>query len=176
MLGLTIYLLIFFNLNIVHNYYQLPFLGIAALLIAFGFQWIHSKRENWVYVLFCLFLFANFLYAETQYYEVPTALDEMGKQIAAHTPEDALVIVSYQNFDCKNPRLLYRSLRKGWSLEEATVSSRVIQQLRQAGATHWVYIGQQSPIIMPDSLIPSSSQLVLPLQSSADSIFLFQLE
>lgn len=141
MLGLAVYTLVFFNLNAVHNYYQIPLLAPAALLCAWGLE-----RPKKLLVFFALLLVANILYAEKFYYKTETTHVEIGRLIRENTPDSALVIVTYGTMDCRDPRVLYRARRRGWSVEEAALKSDVVQRLqREQGAQYWAYVGERAP-------------------------------
>ncbi|MEL6868115.1 MAG: glycosyltransferase family 39 protein, partial [Bacteroidota bacterium] len=154
-LGVLMYVLIFFNLNFIHNYYQLPLMAPAAILAAWGLMDLsHRLHQYWrgslrqLKVLLLLFIFTGqMLFTEKAYYQIPHLEIEIGQLLRSHTPEEALLITSYAKYDCRNPKLLYRARRRGWSIEEAAIQASLIQRLHQEeGASHWAYIGAELPI------------------------------
>jgi len=54
--GTLVYVLVFFPLNVIHNYYQIPFLAPAALLLALGFEAMWTRVRPVAVILFVLFL------------------------------------------------------------------------------------------------------------------------
>lgn len=138
--GLGIYVLLFFNLNVFHNYYQIPFLGPVAIFTALALRELRKRFGNPIFVgvlSFCIIVCTAF--AEQKYYQLAPELDEVGAEIRKVLPPTALPIIVYQDFDCRNPRILYRARRRGWSLEEEAANPNVVQRLiEEAGATHLV--------------------------------------
>ena len=146
-LALILGVLIFFHKNVVHNYYQLPLLAPVAILIALGWRNLSASRPIRACGLFGLVAGVNFIYAELNYYKLPHDEIEIASLIRKHTPDSALVVVTYGQMDCRNPKILYRARRRGWSVEEAALKPEVIQRLHQEqGAQYWAYIGPSSPV------------------------------
>ncbi|MDO8969818.1 MAG: hypothetical protein Q7U74_03960, partial [Saprospiraceae bacterium] len=57
-----------------------------------------------------------------------------------------LVIVTYGNMDCRDPRVLFRARRRGWSVEEAALKPGVVERLQgEQGAEYWAYVGNKAP-------------------------------
>ena len=177
MLGLAAYVLIFFNLNFVHNYYQIPLLAPVAILCARGLQIAASNQPNRLYLFFGLLVAANVTYTEIAYFKISAEHVEMGRLIRQHTPESALVIVTYQNLDCRNPKILYRARRRGWSVEEAALRPEVIERLRlEEGAQYWAYIGATLPERqMKDYPGTLSQPKVFDLSTIPEKLYLFNL-
>ena len=44
--GTIVYLLIFFNLNVIHDYYQIPLLAITSFYIASSIDYLYRKINN----------------------------------------------------------------------------------------------------------------------------------
>ena len=146
MLGLAVYVLTFFNLNFVHNYYQIPLLAPMAILCARGLQSAASGKPGRMYLFFGLLAAANVAYTEMYYFKVSADHVEIGRLIRENTPDSALVIVTYENLDCRNPKILYRARRRGWSVEETALRPEVIGRLHhEEGAQFWVYAGADLP-------------------------------
>lgn len=136
--ALAAYVLIFFNLNVVHNYYQIPLLAPVAIGIAWGLQQV--KTTALTFGLLGLLAAGSILYAELFYYKINNEHVETAKMIRENTPDSALVIVTFQNMDCRDPRILYRAQRRGWSVEEDAVNDEVIRRLTQEqGAGYWAH-------------------------------------
>lgn len=134
-IGLAAYVLIFFNLNFVHNYYQLPLLAPVAILCARGLLIAAAGKPRRAYWYFAALLAANVAYTEFAYFKIAVDHVEIGRLIRENTPDSALIIVTYQDLDCRNPKILYRARRRGWSVEEAALNPVVLQRLqREEGA------------------------------------------
>src|SRR5690606_21565947 len=75
--GSLIYLNIFYNLNVIHNYYQIPFIAPFSILIALGIYGIYSKIKQPSYAkiialaLTMIIIGESYLYAENNYYQIP---------------------------------------------------------------------------------------------------------
>ncbi|MEM7103589.1 MAG: glycosyltransferase family 39 protein [Bacteroidota bacterium] len=156
MLGLLVYLCTFFNLNLVHDYYQIPFLPIASTLITIG---IFSLSGNAMVVRMNISRFAffgglgivilgNITNAELRYYktEDQRVLQEIGEIIEGTTPTSALPVITYNDFDVRNPQILYRARRNGWSVPLRNWNAEAINLLTEnEGATHFVFVGPGPP-------------------------------
>lgn len=177
MLGLAAYVLIFFNLNFVHNYYQIPLLAPVAILCAGGLQTAASEKSRRLLGLFGLLAVANIFYTEINYFKVTPEHVEAGQLIRQNTPDSALVIVTFQTMDCRNPKILYRARRRGWSLEEAALKPGVIERLhKEEGARFWVYIGAGlPPSQMTDYIASLPKPQVFDLKSAAQKLYIFDL-
>lgn len=154
--GTFVYVLIFFTLNLIHDYYQIPLLAPAAFFIAVPI-WQVMRLERKFYprflplaglVLMGLLTWNNIRLtervdlneAETYYFKtfftesVPAIT--AGQAIREHTPEDALVIISYGSLDCRAPMLLYRARRDGWSVPKDFINPEIVEKLREEGADY----------------------------------------
>ena len=176
--AVILYVLIFFNLNFVHNYYQIPLLAPAAILIAIGVARLSELKKILLPISLALLFTLNISSAEWLYFKVPEVEVQIGNILQEETPEEALLVVSFGKMDCRNPKLLYRARRKGWSIEEAALRPTVIQRLAiEEGATHWAYVGPQSPNADRVPYISSLSQpKVIPLDQHNLSIFVYTLK
>lgn len=177
MLALAGYVLLFFNLNFVHNYYQIPLLAPVAILCAKGLEILAAAQPLRKAILFSFLLIINWLYCETAYYKIAGDHVEIGRLIQENTPDSALVIVTYSWLDCRNPKILYRARRRGWSVETAALKPEVIQRLRdEQGAAQWAYVGPDLPDVQlygyPDTL---TAPMVFDLTSISQKLYIFDL-
>ncbi len=177
MLGLAGYVLIFFNLNFVHNYYQIPLLAPLAVLVALGLQTAAAGKMRLLAVFFGLLVVVNVAYTEAYYFKISAEHVEIGRLIRENTPDSALVIVTYREMDCRDPRILVRARRRGWSVEEAALRPTVIERLRkEQGAQYWAYTG---PVLPRDQwygyLARLSEPRVFRLNSVPQRLYLFEL-
>lgn len=149
------YLLLFFSLNVWHNYYQIPFAGIFAVFIALGLVVLGRLLGRWVgawgwivpAALLALLAFNAISIAEANYYGLDGTRIEAGAVIAANTDEESVIItapdVRATNFE--DPRLLHRAQRRGWSISRSYVSEEIVRRLaRDEGATHLAMVVQRS--------------------------------
>lgn len=189
-LGVLLYMFLFFNLNYFHDYYQIPFLPVAALLIALGIEglgglmrklaWVREKKlEPAVFVGLVVLISAwNVWTAETHplYYHLDQQLIEAGQLVQAHTGPEDLVILSRTLTDPRNPLWLYRARRNGWSVHIDRITSEVIRNLQNENAA---YAGFLSPVPLDSTLsaflapFPSDT---LVLAHDGSTLFLFDLQ
>lgn len=173
MLGLAAYVLIFFNLNFVHNYYQIPLLAPLAVLAALGLQALATGDVRRWAVFFGLLVLANTVYTEVRYFKIAADHVEIGRLIRENTPDSALVVVTYGMMDCRDPRILYRARRRGWSVEEAALRPGVIDRLRrEQGARYWAYTGSDWP---GEGQPGDPAPRVFQLKSVPRRLYLFEL-
>lgn len=142
LVGTLIYLLIFFNLNLMHNYYQLPFVLPLAIFCAMGIQWMIGKSKRFgsfsmAVPLVCLAFFTieSVRYAETNYYVIHEDVTKVADEIAKFTNREDLVIVSYQGLTPQCPLVLQPAGRYGWSIPTNDLTPELIYELyKKAGA------------------------------------------
>ncbi len=152
--GLIIYLLIFFNPNYGHNYYQIPFLSITSFFIAAGIQSVVNLRavarvpkRQWLVLGALVLVFANAIWtSERRYYWIDPIRTEAGRIIAQRTDPDALIIAAVPQTSPQDPTLLYRARRAGWSVRPEIVTPELIDKLVDAGASNLVVIGNSSTL------------------------------
>jgi len=161
--GLAVYLLIFFNLNRVHDYYQIPFLALSAVFLASGIVWLEDKLRERVppgnkavragtntAVVAIAGALAWSSESVPGAYRVDELLQRDGAIVRAGTPENALVITSVHGQTATNmPLLLYAGDRMGWSLPaERVLEPGVLDAYKRAGAAYWVLVMPQ-PVPRP---------------------------
>lgn len=145
-LGTVVYLLVFFNLNKVHNYYQIPFVPIFSVFIGLGvyhFGELLKKTliKKIVVVSFSLVYVAeSTYYAENNYYSIQYLHQDIGNIIHKNTNNNDLVIINFENFDSKCPNFLYAAKRKGWGLPEWGLKPNVVYKLMKEGANYFVSV------------------------------------
>ena len=141
--GLGLYVLVFFNLNEKHDYYQLPFLGPLAVCLVLGLGWLAGlflrsgrARLTVVSVLLVACAATWVVHAERTYYRVPRKYLEAAQLVCDSTPDDALVVVSFGGLDPRCPNILYPARRDGWSIPDRDLRPELVERLRAQGASH----------------------------------------
>lgn len=142
LIGCIIYLLIFFNLNRVHNYYQIPFTAILAVFIACTIvkitrHYSDQLKNGLIVVLLLLFGFENIKYAEKNYYNIQKLHIQIGSTIKKQTEPHDLVIINFENIDSKCPNFHYAAKRNGWVIPEWGLKGEIIYKLMLEGATYF---------------------------------------
>lgn len=144
LLGAFCYSFIFFNLNVHHNYYQIPFIAPLAIFCALGIQHIiflipHSlKKVQLIVVIAFTFIFSvtNLNYAEKNYFVQNTEFESIAKKLKLNTKSTDLVVFSYGGLTPQCPLILQPAQRKGWSIPQQFLLRYIIEKLqRDANAT-----------------------------------------
>ena len=151
--GVFIYVLIFFNLNIIHNYYQIPLVAVSSVFIALGIDAPRRllrcqlcKTGNFIsLLLFVTLSLCSFSYAKSNYFTRNAVRDAFGDIVRKNTPEDALIIAS-PNFrtDCRDPSTLFGARRYGWSIDKRVLSRDLVGRLKHEGASYLTVITDNS--------------------------------
>jgi hypothetical protein len=144
---------VFFPLNVIHNYYQVPFLAPAALLIALGFEAMASRAR--VASVLAAALFAIMVVVSPgrlHYYGVDWLRIEAGRLMDAKLPKGELVVASDHSSGHSDPRLLHRADRDGWPVAIADLTPERLAKLHALGARHVAIV--TSPI-RPDLGVPA---------------------
>jgi hypothetical protein len=150
--GTLVYLLVFFPLNVIHDYYQIPFLAPAALLIGLGLGVMWDRARLAAIAALLLFLVVAVTSpSRLGYYRVDWLRVEAGRAIAARVPKDALVVACDHASGYSDPRLLHRADRNGWSLGIPDLSPTRVAQLEKLGATHVAVVTSPEH---PESVLP----------------------
>ena len=87
----------------------------------------------------------NITYANEAYYREPPHLEFMGKMSQENTDEDALLIASYGGFDARNPLVLDRARRNGWSIPYHDLNAKITYNLMLNGANELAVISPVAP-------------------------------
>lgn len=141
--GTFIYVFVFFNLNIIHNYYQLPILLVASVLIAMGIasvrKWLDGKILGTLAAIIAIIVVGieSIHYAESNYYTVGTEFENIAVQIQKNTAKEDLIIVCDGGLSPQCPLILQPAGRFGWSIPIHDITPAIIHRLyKEAGATH----------------------------------------
>jgi hypothetical protein len=135
--GIAAYVLIFFNLNLIMNYYQIPMLAIWAYYIAIGIDFARTQSRLAALAL-CGALIVSFVpIARSHYFWQVPDVHAAGAVIKDATPSNALVVavdpkVSTYDYPCA----LYMADRFGWSVNPAWMNAEIVTKLAAQGATH----------------------------------------
>lgn len=183
LVGTLVYLLIFFNLNVIHNYYQIPFLIPLAVFAAKGLMWLYelvsAKNSLAGKLVVPIVLIGigtwNFSYAESHYYHTENYLELIGGKIEKNTEQEDLVIISFGKMDPRCPLLLYRARRNGWSIPHKDLSPTLIYKLMEEGANQLAIVSSRAPGGQGKTFTDFFPQRSFAL-AGRDSLFLYQLD
>lgn len=139
LVGTIVYAAVFFNLNVHHDYYQLPFVASTTILAAMGLQWIidripKTKPALLVAVVLPVFVAVeSFRYAETHYYGTEPQFDKIAAEVRKHTKRTDRVIVAFGGLSPQCPLILQPAGRYGWSVPEKQLNLFVLRNLIRQG-------------------------------------------
>jgi hypothetical protein len=146
--GVLLYVIVFFNLNVIHNYYQLPLLAPVATVVAVGLtlcrrEWKRRvPRAAWIgtaamVAIVGLVAVRGISSSSRYFYGRDETRLEAGAVARTHTPRGAMLIASTSRAtNTDDPRLLYCAGRYGWSVPLAGLSLDLVEKLKGVGATH----------------------------------------
>ena len=157
--GTFLYLSIFFNLNLHHNYYQIPFLAPFALTLGISIHSLsdflqeRSLKTGFIfyipYFFMAVFIFFSLKTAEKEYYKIDVLSNKIAHQIAQNTPTNALVINSFSWQDKYCPLVLAPAQRFGWSIPESLLKAELVANLQKQGANYLAITLQND--VVPDT-------------------------
>jgi hypothetical protein len=140
--GVAAYLLVFFTLNEMHNYYQIPFIAPFCLWLAAPIHacWTAGGERARAGRIAAGLLLAGYaassLYvASSRFYWTDPVQLAVGRFIQATTSEDDLVVMAHWDATHGDPSFLFYARRYGWSVGPDELSPQVIEGLRPHGAT-----------------------------------------
>lgn len=168
--GALAYVAVFFPLNLIHNYYQLPLVAPVALLvgIAIGSQAGHGNKL--VRVVSALTFVGIVSLAiltpiKLHWYRVDTLREAAGVVIAQYVPEDELVVVVDHNSEYSDPRTLTRARRSGWPLMKADLTPELEARLVHEGADWVAWIQEPGDsMLVPPAYLEGSRVARVPLR------------
>ena len=141
LLSLLVFFLVVAKGNWMHDYYQLPFLPIAALLMGnFAYDKSKAGGRTWKKIVTVILLVGILVFSVARLHKSFTLRDRnravltLSAQIQDLTPEGAYLVTVQKVPD---PVLLYLSDRKGWNLSLNTVT---LASLRGLAGTSAIYL------------------------------------
>jgi len=145
LVAFLIYVSVFAAGNVTHDYYQIPFIPIAAVFLAKGSFWLltipkkyFSRLLSWLVLAVCLLFMIGFSWFEVRgFYLIQGGVDLAGRAVDELTPKDALVLTG----DSNDATLLYNTNRYGWTGGYASYfpnSKGTIQKIKEMGGTVYV--------------------------------------
>ncbi len=154
MVAILVFVLIVGEGNYVHEYYLLPVMVPAALLMGKVYGKLLSGYRKWfdlkqILLLVCMagmLVSSLFIYVIYFIQEAPSASERvaLGNYVQAHTnPDDLIVVV-----DSNDPTLFYLCHRKGWSVLPGQYSPENHAMYRDWGAGYVVGINPNGQVFI----------------------------
>jgi hypothetical protein len=154
LISLTVFFFIAGEVHRVHEYYQLPFVVVAALFFGgaawplFDETWLRDRLGDsrgrlarYGALVALLALASIYCSSLTQLYFAPRDMaDRMrqaGRSVDVLTDDNSVAIV-VDDYGIMSPIFLYFAHLKGWSFEPTDVTPSVVENLRQLGARYFV--------------------------------------
>lgn len=139
------YVIVFASGNVTHDYYQVPFIPLAAIFLARGTHWLLFMAKKGCHQTICYLLFAicfvfmlGFSWFEVRgFYPIQGGVDLAGRAVDELTPEDALILTG----DTNDATLLYNCNRYGWTGGYASYfpnEKESLNKARELGADFYV--------------------------------------
>ncbi|MBU3957133.1 glycosyltransferase family 39 protein [Patescibacteria group bacterium] len=139
------YVTIFASGNVTHDYYQIPFIPLAAIFLAKGSYWLLvDARQQFnrllcclLFVVCCLFMLGFSWYEVKGFYLIQGGVDLAGLAVDELTPKDTLVLTG----DSNDATLLYNTNRHGWTGGYASYfpnEKESLNKAREMGAEFYV--------------------------------------
>jgi hypothetical protein len=152
LLGLLLYLFLFFGLNFIHDYYQIPFVPFLALGIALSLQALARRKLLWLaWLLLLLVLAENFWRSEygkypynDRYYRVKELYVTAGNITEQATQPGDQLILSDPFQDPRSPFWMYRTGRTGWPIDLDRLTPEIIERLQAEGASQLVIMSGEA--------------------------------
>jgi hypothetical protein len=171
--GAIAYLLVFFPLNVIHNYYQVPFVAPLALLAGLGGAWLFDRSPAPLASALTAvsLMWAAWLPSSLGWYRVDWERVHAGEEIERRTPPGELVVVVDRGSEFSDPRLLHRADRYGWPIRAADATPALLARLRAEGARWlaWVEEPGEARLVPPERYEPGRTARVGPAPSGPAS-------
>jgi 4-amino-4-deoxy-L-arabinose transferase-like glycosyltransferase len=135
--------------NIGHDYYQLPFVPVAALYFGavagpmFTGSWRLrdgsgiARAAALAAIAWVGFYFSGVVNSHFRPQNPDLRMLQAGQAVARFVPPESLTVVT-DDYGVTSPMLLYFAHRKGWSFEVENLSPAVMEGLRKQGARFFV--------------------------------------
>lgn len=142
--AMVLYVVVFAQGNVTHDYYQVPVIPILSIFVAKGIYYLFTKKgalpERALYIFLAVFLVVlmfGLRWRETrQLFNINNpAIVEAGIIADTILPKDARVIAPYGG----DTAFLYQTKRHGWP-----IAYLPIEEMRSVGATYYVTVNINS--------------------------------
>jgi len=167
---------VFFNLNVVHDYYQMPLLPVVAVFCARGLQLIEdglrirlsnsavaiSLTAFWVVYAACV---CGVMWKVGYFRPLASTQVTAGQEMSRVLTDDSLVAVSTPSGDLWDPTILYFADKRGFTVPQARLDQGMLSYLRQSGV-RWLVVTDGGALIPPPTQSLLRSMTVGPRAST----------
>ncbi len=165
-------IMIFFNLNVVHNYYQLPLTPILAIFCGAGASYLVGIfRRRTTAVSLAAVLTISFIYMHYQtaadFFREENNYLEVGSYIDDHTDKNAMLATSPPDQDYWYPIIMYYADRHGFNLAHGRLNEDMIEYLRDRRVKYLAlidYMGMDNLIneaICPYQIVSENNRVAI---------------
>lgn len=122
LLNVILYLLLFNNLNYIHNYYQLPIYPVFSILIIYALVSLSSfVKSRLLIIAFFIYFMASSSFPLSYYFVKDNPYQDyildIAQVIKDCTNENEKIIYAWPDADPKHPTVLYYSRRLGYNFD-----------------------------------------------------------
>lgn len=128
-------ILVIFNLNIVHDYYQMPIAPILAVFCGAGFSYLTDLFRNRTITfvaaaaLMSFYIFTSWSFT-TEFFNRTNDLVEVGRFIDNSVEKNAMIATSTAGPGLWDPTLMYYADRRGFDVRHRRLNEKMIGYLR----------------------------------------------
>ncbi len=140
-------MMVIFNLNVIHNFYQLPLTPLLSIFCGIGCAYLHDVVKNKKIALLvtagliCVYLFMSMKIAKNRFFVLGESdLIAVGQYIDNHTEKDVMIATSMPDSDLWNPMLLYYSDRHGFTVPHKRINNEMITYLRSENIKYLILV------------------------------------
>jgi len=173
-----LYVTVFASGNVTHDYYQIPFIPLAAVFLAKGSSWLlfgekknFSKFFSYLLFIVCVGFMLAFSWFEIRgFYNIQGGVDVAGVAVDELAPKDALVLTG----DSNDVTLLYNTNRHGWTGGYASSLSNdqtTIEKVIKMGGSFYVTTKFEEQSVFGQYMLKN-----YPVVKKTDQYFLFSLK
>jgi 4-amino-4-deoxy-L-arabinose transferase-like glycosyltransferase len=153
-------IMLVFNLNVVHNYYQLPLAPILSIFCGAGVGFFIELFKNKGFALsvaaplICLYLFLSCTIA-LRFYEKENNLLRVGEFIDGSIEKDAMIATCLPGIDLWESALMYYSDRRGFDVGLKRLNEDMVAYLRSKGIKYLVMVDYEETDNLINSFLSS---------------------
>lgn len=135
LLAIISYFIIVAKGNMVHDYYQIPLVPVAAVFAGLTLSRLTKfKKTKYFVIPIILIIFYNSIALASPFYNIRDNVYEICNNYNDLNTESSLVITA----DYGNPEILYYCHAKGWHISPKHISSETIDESREKGAKYLI--------------------------------------
>ena len=151
-------IMIFFNLNVMHDFYQLPLAPILSIYCGAGIVYFITFFKNkkvifaFTTIVISLYLFVSFSIA-AKFFEASNNFVEVGQFIDNSIEKSAMIAVSQPGDDVWSPVLMYYSNRHGFEVPHYRLNEEMMEYFRGKNIKYLTLIDYDGTSALIDSAV-----------------------